>query len=277
MRIAISNIAWDVSEDEAVASLLQEHRVDAIDIAPENTSPSQRAPALRPFSTFVTSGHAAVSSSLACNRCCLARRDSICLEPPLRARPCSRGLPPSPGSAASWAQRLVFGSPKNRDRGDLGDEAVLDVAVPFFRELGDVAGSHGVTFCLEPNPTCYGANFMTDSEETARIVRLVDHPAICMQFDTGSLAINGEDPSAILRKHGGLVGHVHASEPQLVPLGDGTTDHRAMSAAVETWLPQHVVSIEMVATAQEPHLQSIRRALATTLRWYCPHAREPRA
>ena len=34
MRLAISNIAWDICEDEAVAALLQQFSVDAIDIAP---------------------------------------------------------------------------------------------------------------------------------------------------------------------------------------------------------------------------------------------------
>ena len=34
MRLAISNIAWDVTEDEEVARLLQSYCVDAIDIAP---------------------------------------------------------------------------------------------------------------------------------------------------------------------------------------------------------------------------------------------------
>ena len=34
MRLAISNIAWDIAEDEAVASLLKKYEVDAIDIAP---------------------------------------------------------------------------------------------------------------------------------------------------------------------------------------------------------------------------------------------------
>ena len=34
MRLAVSGIAWDVAEDEAVAALLRRHRVDAIDIAP---------------------------------------------------------------------------------------------------------------------------------------------------------------------------------------------------------------------------------------------------
>ena len=34
MRIAISNIAWDPTDDAMVAEILQQYRVDAIDIAP---------------------------------------------------------------------------------------------------------------------------------------------------------------------------------------------------------------------------------------------------
>lgn len=34
MRLAISNIAWDAAEDDAVALLLHRHGIDAIDIAP---------------------------------------------------------------------------------------------------------------------------------------------------------------------------------------------------------------------------------------------------
>ncbi|MFD1693389.1 sugar phosphate isomerase/epimerase family protein [Azotobacter chroococcum] len=75
--------------------------------------------------------------------------------------------------------------------------------------------------CLEPNPSCYGANFMTTSVETARVVREVAHPFIGMQLDTGALSINGEDPEAVLRDSSSLIGHIHASEPDLLPLGDG--------------------------------------------------------
>lgn len=42
MRIAISNIAWDVSDDEAVAALLRRYEVDAIDTAPGKYFPDPR-------------------------------------------------------------------------------------------------------------------------------------------------------------------------------------------------------------------------------------------
>ena len=166
------------------------------------------------------------------------------------------------------ATRLVFGSPRNRDRSALSDSETADLAVSFFRELGDVAASHGVLICLEPNPTRYGANFMCTSSETAGVVRAVDHPAIRMQFDTGSLVINAERPDEVLRDFAPLISHIHASEPDLVPLGDGGTDHRAMASAISKFLPGHVVSIEMVATKSEPHLLSIERAVRVALNHY---------
>jgi len=170
--------------------------------------------------------------------------------------------------AGLGATRIVFGSPKNRDRTGLNDIQVMEIAIPFFKRLGDVAQSYGVTLCLEPNPPCYGANFMTTSAETAEVVKQIAHPAIRMQLDTGALAINTEEPAEVLQNSAMLIGHIHASEPDLVPLGDGATNHAAMAEAVLQRLPRHVVSIEMVATKYEPHHVSIERALRVAIRHY---------
>jgi sugar phosphate isomerase/epimerase len=111
---------------------------------------------------------------------------------------------------------------------------------------------------------------MTGAEDTARIVRAVSHPAIRMQLDTGALTINGEDSEVVLMHHAELIGHVHASEPELAPLGDANTAHAAMAAAVAKWLPTHIVSIEMLATRNEPHPVAIERALGVAIRHYRP-------
>ena len=39
MRLSISNIAWDIVEDEAIRDLLYEFHVDAIDIVPRKYFP----------------------------------------------------------------------------------------------------------------------------------------------------------------------------------------------------------------------------------------------
>ncbi len=168
------------------------------------------------------------------------------------------------------ATRLVFGSPKNRDRTGLDDRDALEVATAFFRRLGDKAEEEGVIVCLEPNPPCYGANFMTTSEETAEVVEAIDHPAIRMQLDTGAMAMNQEEPFSILERYASLIGHIHASEPNLVPLGDGNTDHQKVFEALKRIFNDSLVCIEMVATKNESHLDSIRRAIQTCVRFYRP-------
>ncbi|MEI7993985.1 MAG: TIM barrel protein [Methylococcaceae bacterium] len=262
MRLAISNIAWDIAEDAAVAELLQRYQVDAIDIAPGKYFPQPANATLVEMCQvkawwnkrgiemtgmqallFGTTG-LNVFGSVESQDALLQHLDAVC------RIGAELGSPP-----------LVFGSPKNRDRSGLSDAETLSVAFSFFNRLGDIADSHDVIICLEPNPTCYGANFMTTSAETAQVVSHIAHPAIRMQFDTGALAINNEDPALVLQDCAHLIGHVHASEPNLLPLGDGGTDHEKMFTVLAQYLPRHLISIEMVATKDEPHLASIERAL----------------
>ncbi|WJK08340.1 sugar phosphate isomerase/epimerase family protein [Pseudomonas fluorescens] len=269
MRLAISNIAWDVVEDEDVAKLLNRFGVNAIDIAPGKYFPeptqatdedicrvkdwwAERGIEITGMQAllFGTSG-LNVFGSTDTQAALLKHLDAVCRI-----------------GGSLGATRVVFGSPKNRDRSGLSDEETLQVAIPFFRQLGDIAQNRGVTICLEPNPECYGANFMTASAETANVVTQVAHPAIRMQLDTGAVTINKEEVQSILELHSELIGHVHASEPDLLPLGEGGTAHAEMAKAVARYLPNHIVSIEMVATKDEPHLISMERSLLVAVQHY---------
>lgn len=269
MRLAISNIAWDVAEDASVAELLGKFGVDAVDVAPGKYFPYPASAKDEDIAKVrrwwaghgieITGMQALLFGTTGLNVFGESKSQEAMLEH-LRAV-CRIG-------AGLGATRLVFGSPKNRDRSGLSDAQALEQAVSFFRRLGNAAQEHGVIVCLEPNPTRYGANFMITSEETAHVVAAVGHGAIRMQLDTGALTINGESPEDVLESSAGLIGHVHASEPDLIPLGDGVTDHQLMHKALSQRLPEHLVSIEMVATKEEPHLQSIERALVCAVECY---------
>lgn len=262
MRLAISNIAWEVPDDASLVRLLKQYGVDAIDVAPGKYFPvpaqatNEEIARVRAWwaghGIELTGMQALLFGTTGLNMFGGAQSRAAMLAHLAAVCRIGSGL---------GATRLVFGSPRNRDRSGLDDEQTMQIATGFFRQLGDVARGAGVTICLEPNPTCYGANFMINAVETAAVVRAVDHASIKMQFDTGALAINGEDPEQVLRDCADLIGHIHASEPNLVPLGDGSTDHQAIRAALEKYLPDHVVSIEMVATKDEPHLAAVERAL----------------
>lgn len=269
MRVGISNIAWDVAEDETIAAILIDSRVDAIDIAPGKYFPrplearDAEILALRRWwrnhgieitgmqaLLFGTSGLNVFGAADA-REAMLAHLAAVCRI-----------------AGVLGARRLVFGSPRNRDRSGLDDEEALAAAVSFFRRLGDIAAAEDVFVCLEPNPVRYGSNFMTNSADTAAAVRAVAHPAIRMQLDAGAITLNGEDPEAIVAEFAPLIGHVHASEPDLAPLGDRETRHDLLARSLARHLPDALVSIEMVATPGEPHAQSIGRALKVALGHY---------
>ena len=269
MRLAISNIAWDTAEDEAIARLLHRFNIDAIDVAPGKYFPepakatdgdiartknrwSERGIEITGMQAllFGTSG-LNVFGPPEVQDALLLHLTAVCR--------IGGGL---------GAKRLVFGSPKNRDRTGLSDQAAMDMAISFFTRLGDIAQNYDVLICLEPNPSCYGANFMTTSAETALVVNQIAHPAVWMQLDTGAVTLNGEDPDTVAQGYARLIGHIHASEPNLLPLGDGGTDHGKIVAALERHLPNHVVSIEMLTTNNEAHETSIERALTVAVRHY---------
>lgn len=262
MRLAISNIAWDTRDDAAVVDLLHKHEIDAIDVAPAKYFPlPAEAGCIDLLSVrgwwadrgieivgmqallFGTSGFN-IFGDVENQKALLAHLTDVCRV--------GEGL---------GARRLVFGSPKNRDRTGLDDQQALETAASFFRQLGDQAARFGVTVSLEPNPSIYGSNFMMTSPETEQVVREVGHPAIKMQFDTGAVLINNEEPESVLGTCALLVGHIHLSEPGLVPLGDGEASHEDLANALQKYLPDAVASIEMVATKGEPSLIAVDRAI----------------
>lgn len=269
MRLAISNIAWDIVEDEDIASLLGRFSIDAIDIAPGKYFPVPASATDEQIAQVknwwaargieITGMQALLFGTTGLNVFGSADSQTALLEHLTAVCRIAAGL---------GAPRLVFGSPKNRDRSGISDLEALEIATVFFRKLGDIALSYGVIVCLEPNPVCYGANFMTTGAETAHVVKHIAHPAIKMQLDTGALTITGEQPMILLDENAELVGHIHASEPDLLPLGDGGTEHDKAARAISQHLPNHVVSIEMVATKNEPHETSIERALRVATQHY---------
>jgi sugar phosphate isomerase/epimerase len=269
MRISISNIAWEPEHDEDVARLLSTYGVDAIDVAPGKYFPRPTATSASDIARVkdawaqrgitITGMQALLFGTTGLNVFAPSEVQDAMVEH--LAAMCRIG-------AGLGATRLVFGSPKNRDRSNLSDSEALRVAVPFFKRLGDIAASHGATICLEANPVSYGANFMTTTDETAHVVGEVDHPAIKMQFDTGAVALNGENALSLLERYADLVGHVHISEPNLVPIGECATNHAEIANAFRIHLPQQVLAIEMLSPKGEPPLIAIERAVKTVVTTY---------
>lgn len=261
MRISISNIAWDTDEDEDVSRLLLDSSINAIDIAPSKYFHSilsvqdSDIKRVRDFwkhqgidivgmqSLLFGMNDLNVFGTYAVQKNMLNYLELVCH--------IGNGL---------GAKHLVFGSPKNRLKRNLPNDEVLEIACDFFYKLGNIAETHGVVICLEPNPACYGADFMVNSFETLDIVKAVNHDAIKMQLDLGAITFNQENIEDVLLNQD-KIGHIHVSEPNLITIGDGDTNHLLYAETLNQSNVDTILCIEMVASKSECHLEAIRRAI----------------
>jgi len=262
MRLSVSNIAWNVNQDESVAELLIRNRIDAIDIAPTKY--------------FEDPAMATDHDVLAVKRWWNQRGITVSgFQSLLFSRPSLNLFGPQVVrdatidyleiviriAASLGASNLVFGSPGNRDRTGINDSDAEEIALEFFYRVGELAVTNNVRVCVEPNPLEYGCNFLTDSQQAGDFVRRLSHPGIGMQLDTGALAMNSESAEAVLSQYANIVPYAHASEPGLQVLGTGTADHKAAGRALYKHLPETTVVIEMKQSSIGTDLENLDNAI----------------
>lgn len=110
-------------------------------------------------------------------------------------------------------KNLVFGCPKNRNINNKECDNI-NIAVEFFRVLGDYALKKNTILAIEPNPSIYGTNFINTTKEAFDIVKLINNDGIKVNVDLGTI-INNEEDLSILDANINLINHIHISEPYL--------------------------------------------------------------
>lgn len=250
MQLTISNIAWRREDDAAVAELLKELGVAAIEVAPTMIWP-------RPLE--VTEAEASAYRQWWERRGIriVAMQALLFGQPDLQLFGSDedraallqylRGI----FRLASWlgAGPLVFGSPRNRIAGKLIEQDRLQIAAAFFRRAGDAAKDAGVVLCIEPNPREYDCDFVTTVAEARTLVDAVASPGFALHLDTAAMTLAGDSPAVI---HDATAPrHFHISEPYLAPVGvQSVVDHSGFARALRGQAYDGYCSIEMRAPAE---------------------------
>jgi len=229
MRLSVSNLAWDVVEDDAVAKLLNAYGVSAIDVAPGKYFPDPLSATpediarVRNFwadrgveiyalqALLFGADHLNIFGAPAVQDAVLTRLDAVC------------GV-----AVGLGARKLVFGSRANRDRSGLDDATAFDRAVAFFRRAASVVAGWELVMTLEAIPASF---------------------------------VNGEDPAEIIAAYAPLIAHVHLSDPGLMPPGDAGCDHASVAAALRRYRPELMATIEMLPQGNASRLADLHRAL----------------
>ncbi|MFY7870654.1 MAG: sugar phosphate isomerase/epimerase family protein [Exiguobacterium sp.] len=151
------------------------------------------------------------------------------------------------GRVAGWcgAGPMVFGSPKNRWKGELSHAEAFEIAVLFFREVGDACAGFGSCLVMEANPEAYGADFCTRLDQAAELVDAVASPGFRLHVDAGGLALSGEDFVPVVKQSAHLIAHVHASQPHLGDWHEPHPVHQTLAAVLREIGYNRTVAIEM--------------------------------
>ena len=261
-RLAVSNIAWDAADDDAVATVLRAHGIDTVEVAPTKrwSDPSTASPA---DSTAWRDEWRQRGFRVASMQSLLFGRPDLVLFGNDEAR--ERTLEYLDHvfvlAAAVGAGPLVFGSPANRRVGTLDVATARRVALDWFTRAGARAARHGVTLCIEPNPAQYGCDFLVTTDACVAFLEEADAPGLGLHLDAAAMHLNAEDPDRSIERAAPWLRHYHASEPFLAPVGRPVVRHEAHARALARIGYAGLIAIEMKAAPEKGATRHVEEAV----------------
>ena len=267
MKLAISNIAWDAPEQTEILQQLAGLGVNGVEIAPTKLWPGW-IEANPPAASAIRQTIAASGLQIPALQSVLFGLPELQLlgNVDSQRRLVEHIAVVAQLANALGAQAIVFGLPRNRDRGELSLAQAMDCAIPVLRRIGDACAAASTCFCLEPNPEVYNCNFLTHWQDVAELAARVEHPGVGIHLDTACIHLAGDDPVEALIACSTTMKHFHISEPELSDFNNPVIDHARIGAALRATAYDGYVSIEMRRQADPGG--SIHQAIAYVMSHY---------
>lgn len=247
MKLAVSSIAWTNEEEADVAAKLKELGVKYVELAPTKLwdDPTlARKVAIEKYKKFWRGYGIEI---VAFQSMLFSRPDLKLFESTANRKQTLQYLKGFTRLAGDMgAGVLVFGSPKNRQRGELAEAKALTIATGFFNSLGDEATKAGVSFCIEPNPTDYACDFITNAQAGIDLVTSIANPGFGLHLDIAGMALAKDGMAASIKKAAKVLRHFHISSPFLEPVElRDDVKHAKAASALKAIGYDKFVSIEM--------------------------------
>lgn len=267
MKLSVSNIAWNIEEEQEVFELLLANGVSGIEMAPTKIWPAWKGATANKASQ-VSKEYLGRGFEIPALQAILFDKPELQVfgnthsqEELLKHIDCVASL-----AKAFGAKVLVFGSPKNRDIASLSAKDAFTQGVDFFRRAGDVCKKWDTQLCLEPNPAVYNCNFMTHWYEILEMVNAVSHSAICVHLDAACISLEGDDIVEAIHKCADKITHFHITEPNLGDFSKPVLDHAIIAQALRDVDYKGWLSIEMRRSNDVK--KSVKEALLKVVDWY---------
>ena len=215
MKISISNIGWSKENDIRVFNLMKEYGFTGLEIAPTRIFPENPyadLDAARKWTVKIKEDYGFEIPSM--QSIWYGRSEKVFGSEEERVSLIDYTKKAIDFAEAVGCKNLVFGCPRNRSISETGD---TNIAIEFFREIGDYAFLHHTVIAMEANPPIYNTNFINKTSEAIELIEKVDSKGFLLNLDVGTMIENEEDMDVVKDKlH--LVNHVHISEPGLKPI-----------------------------------------------------------
>ncbi|PLR84335.1 sugar phosphate isomerase/epimerase family protein [Bacillus sp. V33-4] len=262
MKLSISNLTWENEEDNAVKDILTDLFVNQIEIAPTKIWGNPLEATDEAVQNYRKYWNSDGISIVALQSLLFGRTDlDIFSEEIIRQATLEYLYKIIEIGAGLGAKAFVFGSPKNRQIGDMKYSKALDIAFEFFYKLGEKADQYSSVFCIEPNPKIYGCDFINTTAEGIILVKEVNHPGFGLHLDAGGMTLSNENIQESIDSAAPYLKHFHISEPQLNMVQNGQVDHRSFARALRNINYEHNISIEMKPGLNNSNPETVKKSV----------------
>lgn len=243
MKLSVSNIGWNLENNEKILRELNKKKYDAIEIAPTiliKDNPYDKLEDAKEIVDRIKNNYNLEISSM--QSIWYGKQGNIFnideaksfIEYTKKAIDFARTI---------GCKNLVFGCPKNRVKPDNYNKNDI---IYFFKELGEYAVLNNTVVAIEPNPTIYGTNFINYTSQAFEFAQKVNSEGIKVNVDFGTIIQNNENLDEIA-KNIGLVNHIHISEPNLEKVKQ-RPEHKVLYEILKEKDYNNYISIEMKQT-----------------------------
>lgn len=212
MKLSVSNIAWDVTKNNAVYDLMKKYDYLGLEIAPTKIFPSDpynKIEQAKLWAEELNNEYGFKVSSM--QSIWFGRQEVMFNSDDERSTLLEYTKKAICFAEAVGCNNLVFGCPRNRNI-PAGKNA--DAAIDFFKEIGEYAFKHSTVIGMEANPPIYNTNFINSTLEAFDLIKEIDSPGFKLNLDVGTMIQNNETVD-ILQDNISLINHTHISEPGL--------------------------------------------------------------
>lgn len=269
MKIAISNIAWHIHEEESIVKVMQELGINGVEIAPTKIWQLPLSASDSEIASYRNFWKSKGIQIVAMQALLFGKSELAIFQDVEKRQETFNYLSAMVVLGRKLGvKNLVFGSPKNRLVRNTSSSEIEDVAISFFNSIGNVAADNGVVFCIEPNPTDYGCDFITTSQQGLELVDKVNNNGFGLHLDAAGMTLSKEDIEPAIKFAFKRLCHFHISEPYLAQVGTDAVAHHLFSKTLTELNYQGWTSIEMKAQSPDSNVLNVTKALETAIAHY---------